>query len=179
MKTLRLLVTTLFLSMAAATAHAETAAEIDAGVDATLAEFKRDIAGASSYLDAAKAVLVFPSIVKGGFVFGGEYGEGALRIDGKSVDYWSTAGASFGFQFGVAKKSLVMLFMDEAILKKFRAGPGFEVGVDGNVALMDKGKAATVNSSNVRDPIVAFVISAEGLMVDVSLDGSKFTRLDR
>ena len=164
---------------ATARVAADSATEIDAKADATLAAFKRDIGGGEAYLDAAKGALIFPGIVKGGFVFCGEYGEGALRIDGKTVDYYSTAGASFGFQFGVQEKSMVVLFMQQAALDKFRASPGFEVGVDGNVALVNKGTGGSVNTTNIKDPVVAFVFGNKGLMVDVSLDGSKFTKLDK
>jgi len=91
------------------------------------------------YLKQAKGVLVFPKVFKAGFGFGGEYGEGALRIKGKTVDYYSTAAASFGFQIGVQKKSIILLFTQQAALKHFRESSGWKAGVDGSVALATLG----------------------------------------
>jgi lipid-binding SYLF domain-containing protein len=167
------------LAVVSTVAQADSAAEIDRNADATLATFKRTVGGGEAYLEASKAALIFSSIVKGGFIFGGEYGEGALRVRGKTVEYWSTSGASFGLQIGVQEKSMVLLFMQDSALEKFRNGSGFEVGVDGNIALIDAGASATANTTNLKDPIVAFVFGNKGLMVDVSLNGSKFSTLDK
>ena len=139
-----LMLTTLAaLFLAAPRAHAASASEIDHEVDATLKAFQK-IEGAKAYLGIAKGALVFPKVYKAGIGIGGEYGEGALRVGGKSVAYYSTAAASIGFQLGAQAKSIVILFTNESALDKFRASEGWKVGVDGSVALVDLGVGKAV-----------------------------------
>ena len=133
----------------------------------------------NAYLGIAKGVLVFPKVYKAGFGLGGEYGEGALRVDGKTVDYYSTAAASIGFQLGAQAKSIVVLFIDESALRKFRASEGWKVGVDGSVALVDIGVGKAVDTENIKDPVIGFIFGQKGLMYNLTLEGSKFTRLDK
>ena len=174
------LILVLFLSLAPAPAsHAATAREIDVSVDVALERFHKEVKGAAEFLRAAKGVLVLPKVIKGGFWLGGEYGEGALRIDGKTVDYYNIASASFGLTFGGQQKDIIVIFMQEDALRKFRASEGREAGVDGNVALITVGAGATVDTSTIQDPIVGFVFGVKGLMVDASLKGSKFTKLKK
>jgi len=137
------------------------------------------IDGATSYLGIAKGVLVFPKVYKAGIGIGGEYGEGALRIGGRTVDYYSTAAASFGFQLGAQAKSIVLIFTNEEALKKFRDSEGWKVGVDGSVALVDVGVGKAVNTTNIKDPVVGFIFGQKGLMYNLTLEGSKFTKLDK
>lgn len=167
---------TLFLT--AAPAHAASAAEIDQEVDRALAAFQK-IDGANAFLGIAKGVLVFPKVYKAGIGVGGEYGEGALRIGGKTVDYYSTAAASVGFQLGAQAKSIIVLFTDESTLKKFRESEGWKVGVDGSVALVDIGIGKAVDTTNIKDPVIGFVFGQKGLMYNLTLEGSKFTKLDK
>jgi lipid-binding SYLF domain-containing protein len=166
----------LFLS--AAPAHAASATEIDREVDKALAAFQK-LDGTKPFLEIAKGVLVFPKVYKAGIGIGGEYGEGALRINGKTVDYYSTAAASIGFQLGAQAKSIVILFTDESALKKFRASEGWEVGVDGSVALIDIGVGKTVDTTTIKDPVIGFVFGQKGLMYNLTLEGSKFTKLKK
>jgi lipid-binding SYLF domain-containing protein len=174
-----LFLTALFLMMLAASpARAASAAEIDQQVDQALADFRK-IDGAESFLGIAKGVLVFPKVYKAGIGVGGEYGEGALRVGGKTVDYYSTAAASIGFQLGAQAKSIVVLFIEEPALKKFRESEGWKVGVDGSVALVDIGIGKTVDTANIKDPVIGFVFGQKGLMYNLTLEGSKFTKLDR
>ena len=171
-----LMLTTLAaLFLAAPTAHAASASEIDHEVDATLKAFQK-IEGAKAYLGIAKGVLVFPKVYKAGIGVGGEYGEGALRVGGKSVAYYSTAAASIGFQLGAQAKSIVILFTNESALDKFRASEGWKVGVDGSVALVDLGVGKAVDTNNIKDPII---FGQKGLMYNLTLEGSKFTKLDK
>ena len=137
------------------------------------------IDGATSYLGIAKGVLVFPKVYKAGIGIGGEYGEGALRIGGRTVDYYSTAAASFGFQLGAQAKSIVLIFTNEEALKKFRDSEGWKVGVDGSVALVDIGDGKAVDTTNIKDPVVGFIFGQKGLMYNLTLEGSKFTKLDK
>jgi lipid-binding SYLF domain-containing protein len=158
---------------------AETAKEIDVSVDVTLERFNKEIPGADSFIKKAKGVLVFPSVIKVGLGIGGEYGEGALRIGGKTVDYYSTMAASIGFQLGAQAKSIVLVFTEEGALKRFRNSDGWKAGVDGSVALISLGMGDSLDTINVKEPIVAFVFGQKGLMYNLTLEGSKFTKLER
>jgi lipid-binding SYLF domain-containing protein len=161
------------------TAHAASAEQINIEVDGTLADFRKEVTGGDEFLGKAKGVLVFPSIVKAGLVVGGEYGEGALRIGGKSVQYYSIASASFGFQLGAQEYAIVMVFLTDEALKAFRESKGWEAGVDGSVAIAKWGAGKDINTENFKDPIVGFVLSNKGLMYSLSLEGSKITKLDK
>ena len=160
-------------------ALAKSAQEIDVGVDVTLDEFKKDIRGGEEFLNSAKGVLVFPEVIKAGFVVGGTYGEGALRIGGKTVDYYSTAAASFGLLDGAQSVRIIIVFMQEDALQKFQASQGWEAGFDGSVTLVDIGAAGTLDTTTIKDPIVGFVFGNKGLMADLSLTGSKYTKIVR
>jgi lipid-binding SYLF domain-containing protein len=158
---------------------AKTAKEIDASVDVAIERFSKQVKGAKDLAKASKGMLVMPNIVKGAFIVGGEYGEGALRIGGKSVDYYNTVSGSIGFQIGGQKKDIILLFMTDDALKKFRASKGWEVGVDGNVALISVGAGERADTTTSKDPIVGFVFDAKGLIADISLKGAKFSKIDK
>ena len=160
-------------------AQAKSAAEIDIGVSETLKRFKTEIAGGSAFLEKATGVLVFPSVLKAGIGIGGEYGEGALQVAGKSVQYYSTAAASIGFQLGAQSKSLVIVFLTEKALQDFRNSEGWKAGVDGSVALVKWGVGEDINTVDIKDPIIGFVFSNKGLMYNLTLEGSKFTKIDK
>lgn len=161
------------------TAQAASSVEIDIEVEAALKRFNVEVPGADKFLAKAEGVLVFPDIVKAGFGIGGEYGEGALLIKGKTVDYYSTAAASIGFQFGAQFKTVVMVFLKKKALDNFRNSSGWEAGVDGSVALVELGAAKDINSINYEDPIVGFVFSNKGLMYNLTLEGSKITKMKK
>ena len=161
------------------TSLAASAAEINIGVAETLNRFKQEISGGEEFLKQAKGVLVFPSIIKAGFVIGGEYGEGALKVNDAIVDYYSTAAASFGFQLGAQSKSVVLIFMTNDALKGFQASKGWKAGVDGSVALIEWGVGEDINTVDIEDPIIGFVFSNKGLMYNLTLEGSKFTKLEK
>ena len=160
-------------------AIAATAREIDVSVDVAIERFEKTIVGGNQLLEKAAAVLVFPSVIKAGVGFGGEYGDGALRIGGKTVDYYSTAAASFGLQFGAQTKTVMLVFLDEQALKKFRQSAGWKAGVDGSVALVAVGAGGAIDMTKINDPIVGFVFGQKGLMYNLTLEGSKFTKLDK
>lgn len=168
----------LALFLLAGPAHAASASEIDREVDQALKAFQ-EIAGAKAYLPIAKGVLVFPKVYKAGIGIGGEYGEGALRVNGKTVDYYSTAAASIGFQLGAQAKSIIVLFTNESALNKFRQSDGWKVGVDGSVALVDIGAGKAVDTTNIKDPVIGFIYGQKGLMYNLTLEGSKFSKLDK
>lgn len=176
-------VSILFLAALIATgsatpARAASAGEIDREVDRALVAFQK-IEGAKTFLEASQGALVFPKVYKAGIGIGGEYGEGALRVGGKTVDYYSTAAASFGFQLGAQAKSIVILFMKASALEQFRESEGWKVGVDGSVALVDLGVGAAVDTTNIKDPVIGFVFGQKGLMYNLTLEGAKFTKLDK
>lgn len=159
--------------------QARSAKEIDVSVDVALDRFKNEVPGAKEFLKNAKGVLVIPNVIRVGFGLGGEYGEGALLIDGKTIDYYSVAAGSFGFQIGAQSKNIVIIFMDENALTGFRDSLGWRAGVDGSVALIDYGAGGSVDTKNIQHPIVGFVFGVKGLMVNLSLEGSKFTKLSK
>ena len=158
-----------FVVFQSADIFAATPKEIDVSVDVALKNFHKNVNGGKEFLKAAKGVLVFPGVFKAGIGIGGEYGEGALRIGGKTVDYYSTAAGSIGFQLGAQKKTIILVFMQQDALKKFRASSGWEAGVDGSVALVTVGAGGSIDTTNIKDPIVAFVLSQKGLMYNLTL----------
>lgn len=125
-------------------ALAATAKEIDVSVEVALEKFEKKVGGAKQFLESAKGLLVFPKVIKAGGAFGGKYGEGALRIGGKSVDYYSALAESFGFQFGAQAKTIVIAFLDPDALDRFRKSEGWKVGVDGSVAVVTLGAGPRV-----------------------------------
>ncbi len=160
-------------------AGAASAREIEVKVDATLERFVDEVKGGDEFLRQASGVLVFPSVFKAGIGIGGEYGEGALRVGGETVDYYSTAAASIGFQLGAQTKSIIIAFMTNEALQEFRASEGWKAGVDGSVALVEWGAGEDINTTDIKDPIVGFVFGNKGLMYNLTLEGSKFTKLDK
>ena len=157
-------------------AQAATKKEINASVDVALDRFVKDVKGGEEFLKAAKGVLVIPRVMQAGFIVGGKYGDGALRIGGKSVGYYNLAAGSVGLQIGAQESNILLCFMDEAVLKKFRASKGWQVGVDGSVALVNIGAGGSVDTTKLKEPIVGFVFGQQGLMADISLEGLKFTK---
>ncbi len=159
--------------------QAKTAAEIDASVRAAITRFTTQIKGGSVFLRDAKAVLVFPGVVQAGIGVGGEYGEGALRIGGRNVGYYSIASASFGFQLGAQVKDIFIMFMQQEALRKFQAKNGWEVGVDGSVVLVNVGAQGSIDTTKLNQPVVGFVVGQKGLMYNLTLKGTKISRLKR
>lgn len=155
------------------------ASAINRSADESLQDFRRQINGAQVFLDQAAGYLVFPRVYKAGVGVGGETGEGVLRVGGSPVGYYRIAAGSVGFQFGAQAKSIVIVFMTRESLDRFRNSDGWRVGVDGSVALIDIGVGKTIDSNNVRDPVVGFIYGSKGLMYNLTLEGTKFTRVER
>jgi lipid-binding SYLF domain-containing protein len=158
-------------------AHAEAAKVIDAKADVAIEKFKKLVKGGDVFLSKVKGYLVFPTVYKGGFVVGGEYGEGVLRVDGKSVAYYNIASASVGFQIGAQKTSYIFAFADQYALDRFMKSDGWEAGVDGSIAVAKWGQGIDISSISFEKPIYAFVFDNKGLMANISLEGTKFTRI--
>jgi len=159
--------------------QAKTAREIDASVDAAMNRFMQQVKGSKEFLQASKGILVFAGVWKAGAGIGGQYGEGALRIRGRTAAYYKITSASVGFQLGVQKKDIILVFLQDAALRKFRASEGWQVGVDGSVVLLDKGAAASINTRKFNEPIVGFVVGEQGLMYNLTLEGSKISKLQK
>lgn len=170
---------TAMITSLAPVSFAKSALEIDASVDTALQRFKTEVPGADALLKQAKGVLILPKVVKAGIGLGGEYGEGALRIGGKTVDYYNTIGASLGFQLGGQVKSVYLLFMEPQALQGFRSSEGWKAGVDGSVALIKIGANGNIDTTQANQPIIGFVLGQRGLMYNLTLEGSKFNRLNK
>ena len=160
-------------------ALAASADEINSRSDEALQAFKQQVDGAEVFLGQAAGYLVFPKVYKVGIGVGAESGEGVLRIGGQTVAYYRTTSGSVGLQLGAQAKSIVIAFMTREALDKFRKSEGWKVGVDGSVALVDIGVGKTIDSQNVKDPVVGFIFGSKGLMYNLTLEGSKFTKLDK
>jgi len=171
--------TTFLLALPALPAFADSAAVIDAKADDAIAAFRKEVNGADVFLQQAAGYLVFPRVIKVGLGFGGETGEGALRVGGRTAGYYRTTAGSFGLQLGAQAKSIVIAFMTPEALSKFQNSSGWKVGVDGSVALIDLGAGKTIDSQNIKDPVVGFIFGAKGLMYNLTLEGTKISKLDR
>lgn len=172
-----LLTAVMIAAVGVESARAKTAQEINASVNACLDRFDKQVKGGKELAAKAKGVLVMPNVVKAGLIVGGEYGEGALRVGGKTASYYNLASGSVGFQIGGEAKDLVILFMTDEALKKFQDTKGWEVGLDGNVALVNIGGGERADFVKMKDPIIGFVFDVKGLMADISLKGAKFTQI--
>ncbi len=158
---------------------AKTAKEINGEVNEALTLFYQHVKGGKKFLNDSKGVLVIPNIVKAGLGIGGEYGEGALRIRGKTVEYYSIAAGSAGFQIGAQKMNLILAFMQDEALKKFRTSSGWKAGVDASVAFVDVGAEKSLDTVKAKDPVVGFVFGQKGAMAGATVEGAKFTKLKR
>jgi lipid-binding SYLF domain-containing protein len=152
--------------------------EIDAKVHGALSKLYANVRGSRELVGKANGVLVFPSVIKVGFVAGGEYGEGALHVGGKSVGYYNTVSGSFGLQAGAQSKAIFFLFMTHDALNSFRHSKGWSVGGEGSVALLKVGANGSLDRTTATAPVNAIVLTNAGLMGDVSLSGTKVSRLN-
>jgi len=165
--------------LATSSVLAASADKINREADKSLQVFKEQVEGSDVFLNQAAGYLVFPKVYKVGFGVGAETGEGALRVGGSTVAYYRTTAGSFGLQLGAQAKSIVIAFMTREALDKFRNSEGWKVGVDGSVALIDVGAGKSIDTQNVKDPVVGFVFGSKGLMYNLTLEGTKFTKLDK
>jgi lipid-binding SYLF domain-containing protein len=159
--------------------YAATANEIDARVNASLDRFVNEVKGAQEFLNAAKGVLIIPKVIQGGLVVGAEYGEGALRIGGKTVSYYNIISGSFGYQIGAQEKDIILVFMNDKVLKKFRNSKNWKAGVDAKVTVINDGADESLSTMKFKQPVVGFVFSQKGLMAGATIEGSKFTKLKK
>ena len=152
--------------------------EIDAEIDEALEFLYKESPAAKTLAAKAKGILVFPSIVKAGWVFGGSYGEGALLVNEKKVNYYNNISGSLGFQFGIEKRSEIIMFLEQSALDNFKKNDGWDGGADGSIAIATFGAGMDVTVENIKDPIISFIFSPKGLMVNASVEGTKITKID-
>jgi lipid-binding SYLF domain-containing protein len=175
-------VTCALVALALATpqvAGAASAADIDRNAARALADLAARDPVAKMLSERAKAVLVFPTMVKAGFMFGGQVGEGALRQKGRSVAYYNSVAASYGFQAGVQSFGYALFFMNDAALRQLDATRGFEIGVGPSIVLVDQGIARTLTSNTLTSDVYALVFGQKGLMAGVGIQGSKISRIQK
>ena len=151
---------------------------LDTSVDAALTQLFAQDPAARELVAKARATLVFPSIVTAGFVIGGSYGEGALRVGGQTAGYYKTAAGSVGLLAGAESKSMYILFMTDEALAKFRSSNGWTVGADASVAMMRTGANVGVDSAVAQQSVIGYVLTKGGLMANLSLEGTRVTPLD-
>ncbi|MCK9505404.1 MAG: YSC84-related protein [Porticoccaceae bacterium] len=178
MNVLLSLLLSVFLGLGTVSANAATKDEIDAYAGEALAEFYKQSPAGKDLAQRAKGILIFPRVVKAGFGVGGEYGEGKLIVGGQTAGYYSTAAASIGLQIGAQRKSQLILFMTDSALESFRNTDGWEVGVDGSVAVATLGAGGAIDSNTLQKPIIGFIFSNKGLMYNLTFEGSKMTKID-
>ena len=164
---------------ALATSHAwaDSKVELDAKVKEARAELAKHTSAGAELAAKAHGVLVFPKVIKAGV--GGEYGEGALQVGGRTVGYYNIAAASIGLQLGAQARSEIILFMTADALGKFRDSEGWKAGVDGSVALATLGAGGSIDTDTARKPIIGFIFSGKGLMYNLTFEGSKITKIDK
>lgn len=159
-------------------AQAKTAKEIDVSVNVALQTFIKDVKGAEDYLKAAQGTLVMADVKKVGLVVGGQWGEGALRVGTKSIQYYKMSVGSVGFQAGYQEANFVFLFLTKDALERFHASDGWSAGVEGGITVIDASTPTmSVDTLKSKSSVVAFVFGKQGLMAGWSAKGTKFTRL--
>ena len=154
------------------------AKQIDREADAALKKLLEDTPEAETFRKEAKGILVFPSIVKGGFIIGAHYGKGALKKEGRTVGYYSSMAGSYGLQAGIQSFGYILFFMNEKALEYLDNSEGWEVGVGPSIVVMDKGAGKSLSTTTGRSDVYAFIFSQQGLMAGLGLQGSKITKID-
>ncbi|MEM6422038.1 MAG: YSC84-related protein [Pseudomonadota bacterium] len=170
--------------MGASTAEAAEAEVINSRVDVALRTLYDSIPGTRELAGRAHGVLVMPRVIKGGFILGGSYGEGALRLNpadglGQTAQFYSLGAASVGFQAGVQQTAHALFFLSRDALEKFRRADGWEAGLDAEVTIVEAGLNIGTDSTVLQKPIVAFVFNQSGVLAGASVEGAKYTRIIR
>ncbi|KML48742.1 MULTISPECIES: BPSL1445 family SYLF domain-containing lipoprotein [Burkholderia] len=151
---------------------------IDASVNATLSRLYSTVPGSRELVGKSRGVLVFPNVLQAGFIVGGQSGNGALRVGGSTVGYYNTSSLSVGLQAGAQSKAIVFLFMTQDALDSFRKSDGWAAGADASVAVVKVGANGAVDTTTATAPVEVLVLTNAGLMGDLSVNGTKVTRLD-
>ncbi len=162
----------------AESALAASASEIDRNATQALSMLYATTPGTRSLAAHAKAILIFPNIVKGGFIVAGQFGDGALRQGGRTVGYYRSLSASYGFQAGAQSFGYVLFFMDNASLAYLNRSSGWELGTGPSLVVLDKGFGKNVSTTTMQKGVYAFIFNQKGLMGGVGIQGSKITRIN-
>jgi lipid-binding SYLF domain-containing protein len=158
--------------------EASSAAGLEADANETLHSFVRQVSGARELANKAAGILVFPSVVKAGIGIGGEYGEGILLNQQRVEGYYNLISASFGFQLGVQARSIIIMFMTQDALAGFQRRAGWKIGVDGSVTIITVGVGGSIDTDEIVSPVIGFVLDPAGLMYNLTLEGTKISRID-
>ena len=179
-KTFKLfIISILTLMIFSTSAQGASKREIDLYVEDALKQFQKHTTAGAKLAKEAKGILVFPKTYKAGVVIGGEYGEGALRVGDATVNYYSITAASIGAQLGAQLRSQVILFMTDEALDAFRNSEGWEVGIDGSVAIATIGAGEEIDTHTAQQSIIGFIFSNKGLMFNLNLEGSKISSIKK
>jgi lipid-binding SYLF domain-containing protein len=167
------------LLLSAQAASADSAAEINRDVNSALQKLYKKTPAAKELSKVAKGILVFPHIIKAGFIVGGQYGEGALREGGKTVGYYSTVAGSFGLQAGAQSFGYALFFITDSALKYLRESKGWELGTGPSIVIVDAGMASSLSTTTAKSDIYAFFFDQKGLMAGIGLQGTKVTKINK
>ncbi|WGY72658.1 hypothetical protein KEC55_23035 [Burkholderia cepacia] len=151
---------------------------IDASVNATLSRLYSTVPGSRELVAKSRGTLVFPNVLQAGFIVGGQSGNGALRVGGSTVGYYNTSSLSVGLQAGAQSKAIVFLFMTQDALDSFRRSEGWAAGADASVAVVKVGANGAVDTTTATAPVEVLVLTNAGLMGDLSVNGTKVTKLN-
>jgi lipid-binding SYLF domain-containing protein len=152
-------------------------AALNANADAALSNLFRQVNGSEQLVNNARGVLIFPSVLEAGLVFGGSSGDGVLRKGGSTASFHRTTSGSWGLQAGAQSTAVFLLFMTDDALARFEASEGWSVGADANVTLVSVGANAQITTETAQQPVIGFVLSNRGLMAGLTLNGTRVTRL--
>lgn len=178
LKALCLALVAAFALVADPRSSAAGAASLDAAANETLHSFVRQVPGARELANKAAGILVFPNVVKAGIGIGGEYGEGILLNQKQVEGYYNLISASFGFQLGVQARSIIIMFMTQDALAGFQRRAGWKIGVDGSVTVITVGVGGSIDTDKIVSPVIGFVLDPAGLMYNLTLEGTKISRID-
>jgi lipid-binding SYLF domain-containing protein len=168
---------TLAGSLAPSPAEARSAAQITAQGRATLERLKATEPRSRLFAQHARGILVFPSIFKAGLVFGGESGNGVLFVHGRPARFYNLSGGTWGLQIGAQKFSYVVFFMNDGSLRYLDRSGGFAAGTGPSIAIINKGAGAEANTTTITKDVYAFPFNQKGLMADLTLQGTKISRI--
>ena len=168
---------TMISTLSAGLAIAASGSEIDRNATQALSMLYTTTPGAKALADKSKAILIFPSIVKGGFIVAGQLGDGALRKRGRTVGYYRSIAASYGFQAGAQSFGYVLFFMDDASLQYLNKSGGWELGTGPSLVVLDKGFGKNLSTTTMQKGVYAFIFNQKGLMGGIGIQGSKITKI--
>jgi len=171
------LVATAFVTVAVRPVHAETAASLDADASAALTTLYQHTPSTKLLGDKARAILIFPNMVKAAFLVGGEYGQGVLRKQGRTTAYYNTIGGSYGLQAGAQSFGYVLFLMTDHAVKYLNKSDGWEIGAGPTVVIVDQGFAKNLTTTTLQKDVYAVIFDQKGLMAGISIQGTKITRI--